>query len=106
MQLSITCQTRITYFLLSYTLNSVQQTCTGKVIIVIIVELIILRSSYSANTVLNCPSQKEVPFSMDIRNMEHIHECVTQHLRMGTAIIIKDEETEKRGKQGENVEGS
>ena len=85
MQLSITCQTRITYFLLSYTLNSVQQTCTGQVIILIIFELVILRSSYSANTVtkgscLHCPSQKEVPFSMDIRNVELMHECANQHL--------------------------
>ena len=39
-----------------------------------------------------------VPFSMDIRNWELMHECSPKHSRMGTARMEK-KETEDEGKK-------
>ena len=40
--------------------------------------------------------KKQVPFSMAIRNVELMQECFTKHLRMGTARMESDEETQKQ----------
>ena len=42
---------------------------------------------------------KGVPFSMAIGNGELMHECFPKHLRMGTARIKQDKETDEDGKK-------
>ena len=40
--------------------------------------------------------KKKVPFSMAIGNWEHMQECFSKHLRMGTARMKKDKRNRQR----------
>ena len=42
--------------------------------------------------------RKHVPFSMAIENVGLMHECYSQHLRMGTERMQEDKDTEEDGK--------
>ena len=48
--------------------------------------------------------REQVPFSMAIENMELMHECSPKHLRMGTARLKEEKESEEEGKKRMNVE--
>ena len=59
----------------------------------------------SRTSLVHMSEKKEVPFSMAIGNGVLMQECFPKHLRMGTATIKKDKETDEHGKKrGVSVE--
>ena len=68
---------------------------------------LVFHSEYILCTCSCTVGKTQVPFSMVIGNGELMHECFPKHLRMGTARMKYDKETDEDGKtRGVSMERS